>query len=191
MIQDRILDIMLTESFPNAREVTQAPTAMRDTTSSMLPTDSFSGFWRGGNKKRSFFTWVLRPKWTKNLKFPAGNIKELRFYLASFHKMKWGIDLYRNCKICTGPRFPEVEHPLGANGSPLLRIIFIIVIIIAIVIVIMLVLPAQGHPAGRWRLGWQEQKGPLPPCCDWSEKHWQSSINGKKIIHAISRVWSF
>ena len=42
--QGRILDIMLTESFPNAREVTQAPTAMRDTTRSMLPTDSFSGF---------------------------------------------------------------------------------------------------------------------------------------------------
>ena len=129
LIQDRILDIMLTESFPKAREVTQAPTAMRDTTSSMLPTDSFSGFWRGGNKKRSFSTWVFRPK---NIKFPAGNIKEILswFYLASFHEMKWGIHLYRNCKICTATQFPEVEHPLRANGSTLVWFIIMIIIII-------------------------------------------------------------
>ena len=50
---------MLTESFPKAREVMQAPTAMRDTTSSMLPTDSFSGFWRGGNKKRTSYTYMV------------------------------------------------------------------------------------------------------------------------------------
>ena len=126
---------MLTESFPKAREVMQAPTAMRDTTSSMLPTDSFSGFWRGGNKKRSFSTWVFRPK---NIKFPAGNIKEILpwFYLASFHEMKWGIHLYRNCKICTATQFPEVEHPLRANGFTLVCFIIMIIIIIIILIAI-------------------------------------------------------
>ena len=185
LIEDRILDIMLTESFPKAREVTQAPTAMRDTTSSMLPTDSFSGFWRGGNKKRSFFTWVLRPKWTKNLKFPAGNIKELRFYLASFHKMKWGIDLYRNCKICTSPHFPEVEYPLRANGSTLVRviimIIIIIIILIAIIFVIKLVFPAQGHPVGRWQLEAEGERGLLPPGCQLSMAGNSTGIN-----HAMS-----
>ena len=121
----------------------------------------------------------------KNLEFPAGNIKELRFYLASFHKMKWGIDLYRNCKICTGPRFPDVEYPLRANGSTLVRviimIIIIIIILIAIIFVIKLVFPAQGHPVGRWQLEAEGERGLLPPGCQLSMAGNSTSIN-----HAMS-----
>ena len=121
----------------------------------------------------------------KNLEFPAGNIKELRFYLASFHKMKWGIDLYRNCKICTSPHFPEVEYPLRANGSTLVRviimIIIIIIILIAIIFVIKLVFPAQGHPVGRWQLEAEGERGSLPPCCQLSMAGNSTGIN-----HAMS-----
>ena len=116
---------------------------------------------------RQLFGFLVRRKKKKKKCFWDTNASKPKpcFQLASCHKMFCGVCLYRNCKICTGPRFPEVEHPLRANGSPLHRIIFIIAIIIAILIVIMLVLPAQGHLAGRWRMGSQEGKGPLPPSC--------------------------
>ena len=90
----------LTESFPKASEMRQAPTAMTVTTRSMLPTDSFSGF--------------------------CGNCLIEVFNTGGHHAYEyfWGAGwsylsrtYYWDGKVAVGPALPELKHPLGADWS--------------------------------------------------------------------------